>query len=201
MKHLAAFLALSLLAGAALAESRITAVPSTTTSLSATARLNFAVNVPRVLYLRVGDAGATINTVNFNGGLSGSLATLPVSDQVFSGALPPALGTITATDNNGASDGQVAVQLWTNNGTANLTCSGAALTAGAATIPLSDITVTSTVGGTLGHPGANLGCTAAARGSAGVNNLADVWTFGYAPSALPVAGSYTTQVTYTASQP
>lgn len=167
MKKLAAFLALSLLTGAAWAESRITAVPSTTTSLSATARLNFAVNVPRVLYLRVGDAGATINTVNFNVGLSGSLATLPVSDQVFSGALPPALGTITATDNNGASDGQVAVQLWTNNGTANLTCSGAALTAGAATIPLSDITVTSTVGGTLGHPGANLGCTAAARGSAG----------------------------------
>ena len=111
MKKLAAFLALSLLTGAAWAESRITAVPSTTTSLSATARLNFAVNVPRVLYLRVGDAGATINTVNFNVGLSGSLATLPVSDQVFSGALPPALGTITATDNNGASDGQVAVHV------------------------------------------------------------------------------------------
>ena len=107
MKKLAAFLALSLLTGAAWAESRITAVPSTTTSLSATARLNFAVNVPRVLYLRVGDAGATINTVNFNVGLSGSLATLPVSDQVFSGALPPALGTITATDNYGCTGTRV----------------------------------------------------------------------------------------------
>jgi hypothetical protein len=79
MKHLAAFLALSLLTGAAWAESRITAVPSTTTSLSATARLNFAVNVPRVLYLRVGDAGA-INTVSFNVGLR-LAGALPVSDQ------------------------------------------------------------------------------------------------------------------------
>ena len=133
--------------------------------------------------------------------VSARCAALPVNDQVFGGALPPALGTVTVTDTNGACDGQVAVQLWTNNGTSSLSCAGAALTAGASTIPLTDITVTSTVGGTLGHPGANLGCTAAARGSAGVNNLADVWTFGYAPSALPVAGSYTTQVTYTASQP
>ena len=86
MKKLAAILAMSLLTGAAWAESRITAVPSTTTSLSATARLNFAVNVPRVLYLRVGDAGATINTVNFNVGLSGSLPEVRVMTGLVTGS-------------------------------------------------------------------------------------------------------------------
>ncbi len=201
MKKLAAILMLGVCVGTAWAESRITAVPSSTTSLSATARLNFAVNVPRVLYLRVGDTGATVNTVTFNVALAGALGTLPVTDQVFSGAVPPALGTTGVTDDNGAADGQVGVQLWTNNGTANLTCSGSPLTSGALTIALSEITVSSSVGGTLGHPGTSLACASAARGSAGVNNLTDTWTFGYAPASLPTAGSYTTQVTYTASQP
>ncbi len=195
-------LALAAAAGGAFAESRITAVPSGTTSLSTTARLNIAVNVPRVLYLRVGDAGATVNTVTFTVGLNGALATLPVSDQVFTGTVPPALGTTGVADDNGTTtDGQIAVQLWTNNGTANLTCAGSALTSGSNTIALTEISVASAGGGTLAHPGANLGCAPATRGSAGVNNLSDTWTFSYAPTALPAAGSYTTQITYTASQP
>ena len=182
------------------AESRITTVTAGTTALSTTAKLNFAVSVPRILYLRVGDAGATINTVTFTAGLTG--VTLPTADSVYAGAPPLGVGTIAATDNNGTSDGAVAVQLWTNNGSANLNCAGAALTSGANTIPLSAITVTSlATGGSLAHPGSSLACTSAARGSAGTNNLSDTWTFAYAPATLPPAGSYTTVVTYTASQP
>ena len=190
-----------LIAGTVSAGSRITAVTSTTTALTTTARLNFTVDVPRILYLRVGDAGALINTVTFTAGLPAAVGALPQNDAVYAGAPPVGVGTVTVADNNGASDGQVAVQLWTNNGTANLTCTGAALTSGANTIALNQITVTSTGAGTLAHPGANLGCTSAARGSAGVNNLNDTWTFAYAPAALPPAGSYTSTVTYTASQP
>lgn len=186
--------------GTVIAESRITAVTSAVTTLSTTARLNVAVNVPRILYLRVGDAGATINTVTFTAGLSG--VTVPTADAVYAGAMPVGPGAVSVADNNGASDGQVAVQLWTNNGSANLNCAGAALTSGTNTIPLTDITVTSLAsGGSLAHPGSSLSCTSAARGSAGTNNLTDTWTFAYAPATLPAAGSYTTVVTYTASQP
>ena len=182
------------------AESRITTVTAGSTALSTTAKLNIAVSVPRILYLRVGDAGATVNTVTFTAGLTG--VTLPTADTVYAGTPPVGVGTITAADNNGTSDGAVGVQLWTNNGSANLNCAGAALTSGANTIPLSAITVTSlATGGSLAHPGANLACTSAARGSAGTNNLSDTWTFAYAPATLPPAGSYTTVVTYTASQP
>lgn len=187
--------------GNALAESRITAVASTTTSLTTTARLNFSVVVPRILYLRVGDAGATINTVSFTLGLGGGLTTLPTSDSVFPGALPVGVGAVTAADDSNGSDGQIPVQLWTNNGTSQLTCAGAPLTSGPSSIPLTDITVTSSTGGTLAHPGANLVCASAARGAAGTNNLTDTWTFAYSPAALPPAGSYSTTITYTASQP
>lgn len=182
------------------AESRITTVTAPTTALSTTARLNFAVNVPRILYLRVGDAGVTVNTVTFTAGLTG--VTVPTTDTVTAAAPPVGLGTISVADTNGASDGQIGVQLWTNNGTANLTCAGTPLTSGANTIPLSAIAVTSLAsGGSLAHPGSSLACTSAARGSAGTNNLTDTWTFAYAPASLPTAGAYTTVVTYTASQP
>jgi len=186
-------------AGVAFAESRITVTGATGTNLSATARLNVAVAVPKVLYLRVGDTGSNINTVTLTLGLAGGLSAQ--NDQVFAGAVPIGAGTATATDDNGTSDGAVSVQLWTNNGSASLGCSGAALTSGANTIPLTDITVSSAGGGTLAHPGANLACSSAARGSAGVNNLSDSWTFAYAPAALPPGGNYTTTITYTASQP
>lgn len=201
-KRLAILLAsvAALQCGSVIAESRVTAVTAAATSLSTTARLNVAVNVPRILYLRVGDAGAAINTVTFTAGLTG--VTVPTTDSVYAGAMPVGPGAVSAADDNGASDGQVAVQLWTNNGSANLNCTGAALTSGANTIPLSDITVTSlSSGGSLAHPGASLACASGARGSAGTNNLTDTWTFAYAPTVLPPAGAYTTVVTYTASQP
>jgi len=156
--------------------------------------------VPRILYLRVGDVGATINEVTFTVGLSAPLNALPVADQMYSAAIPPATGgPATAADDNGASDGVVEVQLWTNNGTADLNCAGLPLTSGTDTIPLSDITVSD--GGTLAHPGTSLACASAPVGAAGINNLTDNWTFAYAPTVLPVTGTYTTQITYTAAQP
>jgi hypothetical protein len=191
-------LALALVAGSlsasnAFAESRITAVPGTATgAISATARLDFSILVPKILYLKVGTAGAAIDAVQFAVSLTG--ITVPSSDAVFAG--PPS-GAFTSVGTNTS----VGVNLWTNNGSANLNCAGAALTSGSNSIALSSITVSNATGGGLGHPGASLACTSASRGSAGFNNLSDTWTFAYAPATLPAAGNYTTQVTYTASQP
>lgn len=199
MKRVLPVVIVASIAGVAIAESRITVTSGTGSNLSATARLNVVVSVPKVLYLRVGDSGTTVNTVTLTAGLSGGLGVQ--SDQPFAGSVPVGSGSITATDDSGASDGSIGVQLWTNNGTASLGCSGSALTSGANTIPLSDITVTSSGGGTLAHPGSNLNCTAASRGSTGVNSLTDSWSFAYAPTTLPAGGNYTTQITYTASQP
>jgi hypothetical protein len=187
--------------GVAHAESRISAIDGATTGpMATTAKLNFKVVVPKILFLRVGALGATVNNVTFTVGLTGALATLPVADAVYGGALPPAF-TSSVADDEGASDGAITVGLWTNNGSSTLSCAGSALTSGTNTIALSNVTVANAGTGTLSHPGASLACTSGSRGAAGVNNLADTWTFAYAPTVLPAAGNYTTTVTYTASQP
>ncbi len=191
-------LAVALIAGSlgasnAFAESRITALPGTATgAMSATARLDFQILVPKILYLKVGTAGAAIDTVQFSVGLTG--ITVPTNDAVFAGP-PSGAFTTTATGN------AVGVNLWTNNGSATLGCAGAALTSGSNSIALTAITVTNAAAGGLAHPGGSLACTTANRGSAGFNNLSDTWTFAYAPATLPAAGNYTTQVTYTATNP
>jgi hypothetical protein len=182
-------------AGAVHAESRISSVAAATSTVNTSARLNFAVNVPRILYLRVGDAGTTVNTVTFNVSLA------PTSNTNYAGGVPSSIGGTTVTDDSagGGPAGGIAVQLWTNNGTSTLNCTGAALTSGANTIPLSAITATATGG--LSHPGTSLACAGTPVGSAGTNALSGNWAFAYAPATLPPAGAYTTVVTYTASQP
>lgn len=191
-------------AGPARAESHVTAVAAPAASLSTTSRLAIAVNVPKILYLRVGNAGATVNTVTMTVGVAAAsgLNPLPRNDVMFSGAVPIGMGTVTRADNDGASNGTVAAQLWTNNGSATLTCTGAPLSDGSRTIPLTRVVVTSSAGGSLAHPGGNLGCTTVTRGTSGTNNLSSNWSYTLsATGGLPTAGSYTTQITYVASQP
>lgn len=199
---LAGAIALSIVAPVR-AESHVSSAAAAT-SLSATSRLRVAVQVPKVLYLRIGDAGALVNTVTLTVGLSAAsgLMPLPRNNVVFAGTVPIAQGTTTRADDNGTSNGQIATQLWTNNGSVTLNCSGAPLTAGALTIPLTRVTVSSS-GTAFRHPGANLGaCAPVVRGTSGVNNLTSNWTYSFsATGGLPAAGHYTTQITYTASQP
>lgn len=179
------------------AEARATAAP--TGAIAATARLGVSVKVPRILYLRVGDAGANVNTVRFEVGLRDGLTALDARDEVYAGRVPPRF-TTTRADDAGTSNGSVPVRLWTNNGTVTLGCSAPALSAGPNVIALSAIRVTSS-SSALRHPGSTLACASSTRGSAGVNNLAANWTYRYAPATLPPAGTYRTTVTYTASQP
>jgi hypothetical protein len=191
----------TLLAQDALAESHVSAITPTNSTMSTTARLRFNVVVPKVLYLRVGNAGATVNLFNINLGFVG--LPIPSTNSVFNGT-PATAGrqsTISDNDNNGLA-GRVAARLWTNNGTAQLTCFGAPLTSGAKTEPISSIQAASWfTTDTLPHPGNTLACPSTAVGSAGVNDLNSSW-FYYANAAQFLkSGTFTTRVTYTASQP
>jgi hypothetical protein len=189
--------------GFASAESRVSTLAGNdpSTSMSATARLGVSVVVPKVLYLRVGDRGAAIN--RFNIALSFIGITNPSNNAVF-GTTPSAaarVSTISDNDNNGLA-GRVAAQLWTNNGSAQLTCSGPPLTSGAVTEPISVIQAASWfTTDTLPHPGTNLSCPSTTVGSAGVNDLSSSWFYYINAGQFLRPGSYTTRVTYTASQP
>ena len=173
---------------------------ATSGSQQANAALDVRVQVPRILYFRIGSPGTQVNTVTFDLRLAAPLNTLPDNNMVYGGALAPTLGTPRRADDDGASNGNVAVRLWTNNGSVSLDCAAAPLTSGTHTIPLSEIAVTSS-NNALAHPGGTLACAARSVGATGTNNLSANWRFRYRPLALPPAGSYSTTVTYTASQP
>lgn len=166
----------------------------------ASAALAINVQVPKILYLQVGTAGATINTVRFDVQLRAPLNTLPDDNIVYSGNLSPRTRASARADDDGASNANLAVRIWTNNGSVTLDCAGAPLTAGNLQIPLSAIQVSSS-DATLAHPGATLGCTALSVGSSGTNNLRANWRYRFTPASLPAYGNYTTTITYTASQP
>lgn len=199
MKKTLILLAIAATAGAAYAESRISASAGAV-PLSTSAQLNFEVQVPRILYLRVGDTGATINTVTFTVGLAAPLGSLPINNAEYTATIPPGIsGAVATDDDTTGSDGAIPVQLWTNNGTANLGCTSPGLSGTSGTIPLSAITVTQT--GSLPHPGGSLDCTTTEVGATGVNSLEGAWTYAFAPTVMPPAGTYSTVVTYTAAQP
>lgn len=163
----------------------------------ATARLDFRVVVPRVLFLGVGTGAAalanntTIDTVTFDYSTN-----------------PAALGTGAAA---GAITGNVVpVRVLGNNGQITLAASTTgALTNGTAdTIPWSEITSTSSLAA-LPSPAIPLtgaGATSNVTLSSGtkVTDRSANWTFSYANSAVVAPGTYGTtngRVTYTAAMP
>jgi hypothetical protein len=193
----------SFAATAVFAESRVSAIagnnPSTT--MSATARLNVSVVVPKILYFRVGDPGAIVNLFRIE--LSFLGMTVPTTNSVFTTTPSAAtrLSTISDNDGNGLA-GRIAARLWTNNGTAQLSCSGPPLTSGAQTEPLSAIQAGSWfTTDTLPHPGNNLSCPSTNVGTAGFNDLNSSWFYYINSGQFLSPGSFTTRVTYTASQP
>ena len=187
-------------------------------SLTATARLDFRVTVPKVLYLRVG---------------TGPLATLGTSSTIdlIDFSVPAAnLGDSTAVVATAASgdltNGAVTVRVFANGGTNNVTLNSTTtglLTNGADTIPWTEIAVTpaalaaTTAGytnGAITHPtfnntvGGGAGtATVLTPPASKVLRLEGKWTFAYANTAAIPAGTYggvNTQngrVTYTAVQP
>jgi len=175
----------------------------TGTTGSTTARLDFKVIIPRVLFLAVGTGAAgtaltantAIDTVTFDYTANASA--------VGSGAVA---GAITGN--------VVPVRVVGNFGVISLTATTTgALTNGVAaeTIPWSEITVLSDQASTLPSPAIPLTGTGAASNvtlSSGtkVTNRTANWTFSYANTAVLAAGTYGTsanngRIVYTATMP
>lgn len=176
-------------------------------ALSTTARLDFQITIPRVLFLQVGTGTAFANNTTID------LVTFtPTAAQVSSAA----------TNVAAATNGTVAARLFGNGGTINLTATTAgALTTGVAgeTISWAQIAPTSSLAG-FPHPALVDGPAAGAASTYGsatakVTNLTANWTFalnlpatppaagvyGGAGAASPGAGLNNGRVVYTATMP
>jgi hypothetical protein len=186
--------------------------PAVTGSI-ASARLDFTVVIPQVLFLRVGSSSGNTAT---DGTINGITYTVPAANVGDSVAITGAGGDLTA--------GAVTVRVYGNGGGINLNSNTTGpLTTGTAgeVIPWSEITVAAAplAAGTAGfanaaisHPAFNTG---AAGGAGTVTSLAATnkvvrvegkWTYSYANTTAVAAGTYggtavkNGRVTYTATQ-
>ena len=152
--------------------------------LSAIAKLDFRVIVPKVLFLQVGTGTAfndvtTVDRVDFT--LTAAQATS---------------GTAVAGVSTG---GAINARVLGNGGAVTFGAVGTAggLTNGTQTIPWTEIAPTAT-GGTLIHPAIS-GATSSLAATAGVVNSSTVYSFNYSNTNVVAAGTYNGQVLYTAS--
>lgn len=153
---------------------------------TATARLDLRVVIPGFIALKVGTGAILSNTAT-------------IDEVVFDLTDPQASadGNVAAT-----SGGVVPVQLLSNIGNVNFSSAGADLVNGAESIPLSQIAVAAA--GTLAHPAFGAAATTVTPTSGRIINRSSDWTFSYnhQGATAPVgAGTYETQVTYTAVAP
>lgn len=198
MKAVVAAVALAA-GGAAMAESTYGYNPSGG-ARTATARLNVTVNIPKLVLLRVGSSGATVDTATLNGAFSG----------IPGGVATPVDGSDLATGWNGTaptmsdvSSSGVNVVAWTNGSGATLT--GSLTTAFSETGMDAAVTVANSAalpGGALAHPGGALtfgGSTNITRNTV----VGSTWTYSMTGAAMLgfPSGSYTAVATYTASAP
>jgi hypothetical protein len=187
---------LSLLGTNALAESTYGYNAAGTGVVIAKARLNLVINVPKLILLRVGSSGATVDTLTWNSGLTwvtapGTLTNGNNQATNWDGTAP---GTGTT-----ANPAAISAFAWTNSSGGG-SLAYAATPFGAGGPALGDIKVTSAAG--LAHPApavlatASTGATAFARNTLATGS----WSFalGGTPAAWP-AGQYTSTVTYTAT--
>lgn len=171
---------------AVLAESNVSSGAGT---LTATARVNFSVAIPRLLFLQVGTgtllaANSTIDTISFTPAVGVIGNSTPVSATSGSGNL---------------GNGSVTVRIIGNAGNVSLAATAAPnLVSGSDTIPWTQISTAITGGAT--HPTIN-GAAAPFTAVSGVVNINGTWTYTYLNSITPAAGTYTGLVTYTATSP
>lgn len=179
-----------------------------TQAVSATARLDFTINMGKFLFFRVGTgayptASGTIDTVSF-----------VMQPTIPAGAVAPIDGNNTAVDWNGAAPAfstpatvVLPVEVRSNAGQVTVRATATTpLTSGANSIALSRITVTSSDANLPAPliPDTGTGAAVNVTGTS-FSNLVTVrsanWTFAFNPAPSPLAGVYTGQVTFTASAP
>jgi len=153
---------------------------------NASARLDFRVIIPRVLFLGVGTGSATLANNN----------TIDRLTFDYSGT-PADIGSGTASAAQ-----SVAVRVLGNNGAISLAAagSGSGLTNGTDVIPWSQIVASSSDTTNLNVPAVG-GTAAPALSSGKVTNRTASWSYSYANSAVVAPGTYDGQITYTASMP
>lgn len=166
---------------------------------SASARLDFRVVVPRVLFLGVGTGAAAANPANNT--------TIDTVTFDYSGN-PAALGTGAAA--NAITGNVVPVRVIGNNGQIALTANttGALTNATADTIPWTEITASSSLAAlpspVIPNTGAGAASNVTLSSGTKVTDRSANWTFSYANSTVVAPGTYGTtngRVTYTAAMP
>ena len=186
---------LSLLGTNALAESTY-GYNAAGTGVVTAARLNLVINVPKLILLRVGSSGATVDTLTWNSGITwvtapGTLTNGTNQPTDWDGAAPTA-----ATTTNPAA---VSAFAWTNSsGGGSLAYAATAFGAGGPA--LGDITVASAPG--LVHPAPSPLAAASTGATVFAKNILATGSWSFALGGTPVtwtAGQYTSQITYTAT--
>jgi hypothetical protein len=177
-------------------------------AVSASARLDFITNIGKFVFLRVGTGAypttsATVDTVSFT--LTASIpptATVPANGNntiVSWNKTAPTFGTTTNT--------VLPVEVRSNAGQVTLQASTTTpLTSGGNTIPMSSIVIATSDANLPAPvlPNAGIGASVNVVGSSFTNLVttrAANWTFSYNNPTPPTAGSYTGQITFTASAP
>jgi hypothetical protein len=146
---------------------------------AASADLDFRIVIPPFVYFQVGSAGTTVDLVEYDLSIGGV--------QPGSGAVGS--GSFAAT---GATGGSLSVTLATNAANVSIAASGGNLTAGALTIPFTDIEPS----GTGAIPLPDFGTTISPF-APGLAVLTDTWSYGYDNSTIYEAGTYNGTATYT----
>lgn len=200
-----------------------TAIFGTIPTVTASARLDFTLNIEKMIFLRVGAGGShsggasgagpaasgTVTTVALN--LTPSIpagATVPVAGNNqgvnWSAALPTFLVTTPVV---------VPVEVRSNAGQVKIAGQVTTpLTSGSNTIPMSSISITSSDAANLPAPvlpnsgtGSPVNVAPGGSGTAAAPTLLTYrsanWSFGFTPSASPSAGTYNGSVTFTATAP
>lgn len=161
-----------------------------TTPLSADARLNLRVTIPRFLYFRVGAVGTgAINEIAFTpaaGTLGDSNPVSGLGGDAGGGSganvtVRSNAGTITIVEGNDAGVGGL------GSGVGNISLTEISATSSSDDLKTPEL---SDGGGNTESPTLNGGA---------VTNRSAVWTYSYDNTTTPEAGDYTAEITYTAS--
>jgi len=160
-----------------------------TANITATARVDFSVTIPKFVFLQVGTGT--------------NMATNAAIDVItFSvGAAAVGNGTAVAGTGGDQTNGKVTLRVRGNNGDMTLAATGpATLLSGTDQIAWTQITVVA-ANGAPAHPAVGgAAVTLPATGKV-VNIPNGDWTYAYANAAVVPAGTYTGRVTYTATTP
>ena len=175
-------------------------------AISASARLDFQINMGKFIFLRVGADSSTVDKVSFQ-----------LTPSIPSGGVIPSNGSNVAVNWNGAAptfstaatNNVVPVAVRSNAGQVSLYATVAVdLSNGTHTIPMSQILVSSSNAGLPAPviPSAAMGTGASVNvtgtsfsGLVTVQNAN--WTFSYANTVSAAAGTYTGRITFVATAP